>query len=122
MKELWQNLSTNFSQIGEDVSTNYKDTLQQVLLMLESSSIYQTLVSKSSYHLLRIKTSRVAESGLFIIWTMTLIGFIVGFMIVYLAMYQIALFLTVFSYLGIILISLPLSLTKKLISWLVSRR
>ena len=79
-----------FFQIGEDVSTNYKDTLQQVLLMLESSSIYQTLLSKSCYHLSRIKTSRVAESGLFIIWTMTLIGFIVGFMIVYLVMYLIA--------------------------------
>ena len=92
------------------------------LLMLESSSIYQTLVSKSSCHLLKIKTSKVVESGLFIIWTMTLIGFIVGFMIVYLVMYLTALFLTVFSYLGIILISLPLSLTKKLISWLVSQK
>ena len=51
-----------------------------------------------------------------------LIGYIVGFMILYLVMYLTALFLTVFSYLGIILISLPLLLTKKLISWLVSQR
>ena len=85
-------------------------------------NLSDTSIKEYSYHLLRIKTSRVVESGLFIIWTMTLIGFIVGFMIVYLVMYQIALFLTVFSYLGIILISLPLSLTKKLISWLVSQR
>ena len=90
MKKWWQMLLESFFQIGEDVSTNYKDTLQQVLLM-ESSSIYQTLLSRGMYHLLRIKTSRVVESGLFIIWTMTLIGFIVGFMIVYLVMYLIAL-------------------------------
>ena len=92
------------------------------LLMLESSSIYQTLLSKKLVSFIKDKDFKSCRE-----WVVhnldndphriyrriydSLSGNVPD-----------TLFLTVFSYLGIILISLPLSLTKKLISWFASQK
>ena len=84
-----------------------------ILVNLSDSSIQRT------YHLSRIKSSRILESGLFIIWTTTLVGYIVGFMIVYMIVLHLS-YSSLCPHTWIILISLPF-VTKKLISHLSHR-
>ena len=85
MKKWWR-CYQKFFQIGEDVSTNYKDTLQQALLMRNPRQSIRHFC-QSTVSFVKDKDFKSCREWVVHNLTMTLIGFIVGFMILYLVMY-----------------------------------